>query len=131
MAGGPSPGQWVDSGDTQGGVKRVYLKWTSGSSGTVPSTLTVSNTVISVTHGATGVYTVVLAQSFYQSLNMEQNIMQASYSKTGACKVIKTAVTPSTGTIVLLVVDGDGDAVDPTTNDVIEVTFILQNYKSQ
>ncbi len=131
MPAAPAPGiGGSDMSDSVMGVDRVYLKWTSGSSGAVPSTLTVSTDVVSVTHGATGVYTVVLGKSFYQSLGLEQDIQQASYSKTGACKVIKTATTPSAATIVLLVVDGDGDAVDPTTSDVIELCFKLARYRS-
>lgn len=132
--GSPTPAaHGQDTSDTQGGIVHYRVGWTSGSSGAVPSfPLNMSEGITSVTHGSTGVYTVVLANNFYQFAGLGvHTIKQASYSKTGACDVVVTGATGSTGTVVLLVVDGDGDAVDPTTNDVIYLDIEVQNYKSQ
>jgi hypothetical protein len=133
MAGAPTAGAWgSDQTSTQGGEERYYVKWTSGSSGAVPSfPLSASQGVTSVTHGSTGVYTIVLQNAYYQSLAFIRDAQQASYSSSGACAIVKTSDTPATGTIAILVTNAAGSAVDPTTNDVIELCFVVQNYKSQ
>ncbi len=128
------PGYFPDYSSFESGVVPIYLQWTSGSSGAVPTTLTRKSQVTSVVHGATGVYVVTFDESWGEGeLVMSHSIRQASYSKTGACKVIETAnaiATAGTKTITLLVVDGDGDAVEPTTNDVISIKWELQSQKS-
>lgn len=116
----------VDIASWQAGLNFMPLQWTSGASGAVPTTLTKSYGVASVVHGATGVYVVTLSEQWAAYLGMIEEIMQASYSKNGACKVRRTAIDLTAKTITLLVVDGDGDAVEPASGDIISLTFLMQ-----
>lgn len=123
-------GTYSDYSSTVSGRVEVPIQWTSGSSGTVPALTAFAQRygLVSCTHGATGVFTLVFDERYVGLLAFKEAIMQASYSKTGACKVRITAnnIGASGQSIVLLVVDGDGDAVDPTTNDVLILEFALQ-----
>ncbi len=120
-----------DQRNSESYTNDIALQMTMGSSGAVPTSLTRNGggLITSVVHGSTGVYVVTLNNAFSGGLiGICQNIMQASYSKSGACDVRVTAeavATAATHTITLLIVDGDGDAVDPTTNDVVSVVFKL------
>lgn len=121
-----------DRNSSQGGEETVYVKWTSGASGAVPTTLTNYNNVTSVVHGATGVYVITFAFGGppYSLLAFgPENIMQASYSKAGACKVVQTAVSLTNSTVTILTVDGDGDAVEPASGDIISLAVTFQRYK--
>jgi len=121
-----------DRNSSQGGEEKVYVKWTSGASGAVPTTLTNSTNVTSVVHGATGVYVITFAFGGppYSLLEFgPENVMQASYTKAGACKVVQTAVSLTNSTLTVLVVDGDGDAVEPASGDIITVNATFQRYK--
>ncbi len=120
------PGFYINLTSTTPQKALLDLVWTSGSSGAVPSALTTSAEVASVVHGATGVYVVTLKGVPYRLNVFKESIQQASYSKTGACKVRITATDLAAKTITLLVVDGDGDAVEPTTNDIIRLGFEFQ-----
>lgn len=130
----PGPAPFTDRTSHESGVVDTFLQWTSGASGAVPSTLTRSMGVKSVVHGATGVYVVTLKSPWKNSpLEFTQAIMQASYSASGACFVRVTADASSnstTPTITLLVVNAAGAAVEPTTGDVIRVSFKLQSQTS-
>jgi len=123
------PGFWKDISSYTPGRAYVDLEWTSGASGALPSTLTQKSGVRSVAHGSTGVYVVTLDETPYHLTNFIESIEQASYSKAGACKVRITAHDFAAKTITLLVVDGDGDAVEPTTDDIIRLTFAFQLYQ--
>jgi len=123
----PAPGPYMDRSSTQKTTKDIYLKFTSGASGAVPSTLTLRSGVTSVTRTGTGAYTVVLDQYFDHSVGFTQSIQQASYAKTGACDCRKITSVGSTATFTLLTVDGDGDAVDMASGDIIELCFTVSN----
>jgi hypothetical protein len=124
------PGFWKQITSYTPGRTYVDLEWTSGSSGAVPTSLTEKSGVKSVTHGSTGAYAVVLEETPYHLTNIIQSIEQASYSKTGACKVELVDTDLDEKLINLLVVDGDGDAVDPTDNDIIRVTFVFRLFQN-
>jgi hypothetical protein len=120
--GNPSPGYYADRTANVGYVKDVFVKWTSGASGAVASSLGFAE-VVSITHGATGVFVIQFSQGWNDSRNFTGNVMQASYSATGACTVRKTAQDSTAGTLTVLVVTAAGAAVEPTTGDVIELCF--------
>lgn len=122
------PGIFPDETYHQGGRDIVTLKMTTGASGAVPDTLTRSDGIVSVVYGATGIYTVTFAGTFNSFGGIMQTIKQASYSKAGACDVRVTADSGSAGTVTLLTVDGDGDAVASASGDVIIVDFVLYRY---
>ncbi len=125
-----NPGFYTDDTYYQPGRTPVDLTWTSGASGALPalSASGVSAGVTSNTHGGTGVYTIVFDGQPYNLLNFNQCISQASYSKTGACKATLTSFVAATKTAVVTIVDGDGDPVEPTTDDVIRLTFVFGRY---
>jgi len=122
--GSPSPGQYPQNGCNVGYVKRVYVRWTSGASGAV-ATLLAFNEVASVTHTGTGAYTIQFTQAYNQSRNLIANVTQASYSSSGACKVRKVADASeaANGTLKIVTLTEAGAAVEPTTGDVIELTY--------
>jgi hypothetical protein len=124
------PGFWKQITSYTPGRTYVDLEWTSDSAGGVPTTLTEKSGVKSVVHGGTGEYAVNLDETPYHLTNIIESIEQASYSKTGACKVRLVDTDLDEKLINLLVVDGDGDAVDPTTNDIIRVTFVFRLFQN-
>lgn len=105
------------------------LVFTSGASGAVPTTLTTSAGITSVTKSGTGIYTIVLDQATYGMPEFTQSVLQASYTKAGACDIRLTGVSLSTKTITVLTVDGDGDAVDAASGDILRMGFAFQRYK--
>jgi hypothetical protein len=123
-------GTYSDETSTTSGRVTVPVQWTSGASGAVPALSAFAQRygLTSCTHGATGVYTLVFDDSYVGLLDFSESIIQASYSKNGACKVRITAnnIAATAKSIVLLVVDGDGDAVEPASGDVLVLDFALQ-----
>lgn len=112
-------------------VNDMFLTWVSGSSGAVAS-YTRKQGITSVVHGATGVYVVTFDAEWYKLLDWSGWVQQASYSKTGACDIRMTAnaiATAGTHTVTFLVVDGDGDAVESTTGDILTISFRVQAYQ--
>jgi len=122
--GSPSPGQYPQNGCNVGYVKKLYVRWTSGATGAV-ATLLSFNEVASVTHTGTGAYTIQFTQAYNQSRNLTGCIVQASYSKTGACFIqrVADANAAAQGTLKILTVDAAGDATESTTGDVIELCY--------
>jgi hypothetical protein len=122
--GNPAPGFYPDRTANVGFVKDLFIEWTSGSSGAVASSPGY-NEVVSITRTGTGAYTIQFSQAYNGARCMSWSITQASYAKTGACDVrhVADANEASNGTLKVLTVDGDGDAVDPTTGDVIRVCY--------
>lgn len=123
------PGNWVDSTDTQGGVVTYRVVFSSPGAST-PTTFLANSQITSVTYSATGVYTVVLGGAFYQVLDIDGGIMQASYSASGACRVRPVSAVGSTGTIVVTTETAAGAAVATASGDVVMFTFQVQTYRS-
>ncbi len=124
---------FTDIASHESGRNFIDLQWTSEASGAVPTTLTRSIAIASVTHTGTGAYTIVPSAPWVGMLNFKGNIMQASYSKAGACdiRLIEDHLSSTSAPeIKVLVVDGDGDAVDPTTSDVVYLTIEAQLLKA-
>lgn len=127
------PGYFSDITGNESGRVFIDLAWISGASGAVPAALSRSSGIKSVVHGATGVYVITFSEVWANGvLNMSSHVRQASYSKTGACYVVETAnaISSATPTVTILVTTAAGDAVEPTTSDVIGITFELQAQKS-
>lgn len=128
MAAQPTPGNWVDMTDTQGGVVTYRVRFTSGGASSPTLPLPASSQIVSVSYAATGVYTVVLGASFYQVLDVACAIKQASYSASGACRGRWTSDTASTGTVVITTETAAGAGVATASGDVVTFTITVQNY---
>jgi hypothetical protein len=124
-----NPGIYRDLTSSTAGRKLMRVSWTSAASGALTNGITEKNELdptAPVAHGSTGVYTVKLRERPVNAVLLGDEIMQASYSKSGACKVRVTGKDMAARTVTLLVVDGDGDAVDPASGDVLTLTFDVQ-----
>lgn len=122
--GSPSTGFYMDRSSNVGYTKDLFIKWTSGSSGAV-ATLQPYNEVVSVTRTGTGAFTIQFSQCYNGARNMYGDIAQASYSNTGACQVVHVADAneATNGTLKVLTVNAAGTATDPTTGDIVHITF--------
>lgn len=119
-----NPGYARDITSYTPGRTFIDLAWVSGATGAVPSTFIDRAGVYSVTRTNTGAYDIVLEERPYRFSNLlSGTVQQASYSKTGACAVRLVGVDLANRKVQILVVDGDGDAVDPTTNDIVRLTL--------
>ena len=132
------PGYFSDSTEFESGKAGIDLEWTSLVSGGVPALLTSGfphsgmGQVASVVHGATGVYTITFTDQWFDLLQFDGWVIQATYSAAGACNVRVTANNTGAAakTLVLLVTNAAGAAVDPTTNDVLYVNLRMQSQQS-
>ena len=80
-----------------------------------------------ITHGATGVYTVNLLESWVAILGYSLNCKQAAFSSTGVCDVqLTTDSVKSAGTFVVTCYTAAGAPVDPASGDILFVTIELQ-----
>jgi hypothetical protein len=122
--GNPAGGYYPDRTANVGYVKDLFVKWTSGATGAVATLLPFAE-VASVTRTNTGAFTIQFTQAYNGTRNMYGDIAQATYSKTGACQVVHVsdANEATNGTLKILTVDAAGDATDPTTGDVVHITF--------
>jgi hypothetical protein len=129
MATNPSPGYFPDQSANVGGKKTLCVKWVSGSSGAVATTYPFME-VTSVTLSSTSTYTIQFTQAWATngSRGMIETITQASYSKTGACHLVKISDDSTAGTLVVMAVDAAGDATAPTTGDILELEFDVVTY---
>lgn len=127
-----NPGLYPDFSSMQQGTVLIPVQWTSGATGAVPalSAFTYSAGVKSVTRNSAGDFTIVFkggaAAGF---IGMDENIVQASYSNTGACYAIikvNSLKTKGTFSVEIMTVNAAGAATDPTTGDVIALLFTLQ-----
>jgi hypothetical protein len=134
MASSPGPGgKGNDNSDTQGGIDTVRVKFTATTDGAVPSfPLSMSNGVVSVEKsGTTGQYDIVFVRAQNQSAGFYGDILQASFSKSGACDVRKVAEDSEEGTCTVQFEDGDGDPVYLASGDIATLVFARQRYRSQ
>lgn len=130
--GSPSPGYFgADTSDTQGGVVHYRVKFTSPGASSPTFPLSASQGITSVTYSATGILTIVLANNFYQLLNVTGIVQQASFSAGGANYFTVTSNDPTTGTVVVVTRDVAGTAVATASGDVVMLDIEVQNYKSQ
>jgi len=120
------PAFFTDYNNQYSGKSEIPFKVVFGSSGAVGST-PLTRGITSVVHGATGVYVITLDKPAVRLFSWEMPIVQASYSKTGACKATVTAEdVAGAGTITILVTTAAGDAVEPTTSDALYGCLNLQ-----
>lgn len=126
-----NPFLFTSWGEHNDGITNIDLVFTSGASGAVPSKLTRSNGIKTITRSGTGAYDGVLRSSYVQSINAIGSIVQASYAAAGACEIRITADTIATdGKFSFVTVKGtDGSVVDMSSGDVIRLTLRIQGIK--
>lgn len=131
-----SPAYYSDATCNESGMVRFNLEWASLAAGAVPALSSFAHMaagyVASVVHGATGVYTITLNDQWTDLIQFVGWTIQAAYSAAGACNVRVTANNTGAAakTLVLLVTNAAGAAVDPTTNDTLYVNLTMQTYQA-
>jgi len=117
---------------TVDGVNELYLGWTSGATGALPSSYpsgynNSTAEIKSVTRTGTGAFTISLGAPWWASMvAFHFHILQASYANTGACSVYVVedhSTNTTTPEIKILITNAAGTATDPTTNDQVNLTF--------
>lgn len=124
-----NPGFYVNQTSYQNAPTDIYLVMTMGASGAVPTLGTggVDYGVTSVVLSSTSTYTVVFGGAPYGLLLFDPSpVMQATYSKTGACFCVPISFVASTGTLVFETVDAAGDATAASSGDIISIRFTFQ-----
>lgn len=118
-----------DGADFQRWTVNVDLDVTLGTSGaTTGATINVGDGVLSIVNSGTGVYTVTFQDPYWECLNVIENVIQASYSATGAVYMTWTSDSSNTTTptVVLNARTAAGAAVQPATGDRLKLTFRMK-----
>ncbi len=127
-----------DGGSLDKGLRTIICQFTAGTSGAVPAhaALTNSNGFGEPVLSGTGLYTFHLSDPYYQLANYDVKIQQATFDKThGGMATLETnSVTSGSDPLVAFQVrttDGNGTAAALTSGDIIRVTLLLRNLKTQ
>lgn len=117
-----------DTSSWQTNVVWCDLVMTLGTSGAVPASFTFGDGILNVVSGGSGVYTVTFRDGYAACLNIIENIVQASYSASGAVYFTWTTdnVGTATSTVVLTARTAAGAAVQPATGDKVYLSFRLK-----
>jgi hypothetical protein len=122
-----------DASDFQYGIVNIDLDVTLGTNGaTTGATINYGDGILSIVLSGTGVYTVTFQDGYIECLNIIENIIQASYSASGAVYFTWTteyaysAGPPAAATVVLTARTAAGAAVTPATGDRIKLTFRMK-----
>jgi hypothetical protein len=115
-----------DSADSQYGIQRLYLQFTAGTDGAVPSTFTTATGIASVTK-STNDYIVAFDSAYLKLLNGSGFVIMATPAATGAweAKITATSFADSSPTVTLSFYDDDGDAVALATGDILRFEFVF------
>lgn len=122
-----------DSSDFQRGVVNIDLDLTLGTSGATSGVVPkYGDGISSIVLSGTGVYTVNFQDGYVDCLNIIHNVIQASYSASGAVYLTWTtdytyaAGPPSVASVVLTARTAAGAAVTPATGDKLKLTFRMK-----
>lgn len=110
-------------------VNDLYLAFTSGATGAVPTTLTRSVGITSIVRNSTGNYTITYDDVYASVLDFSLKVRQASYAAGGACVVqlVGDAIaTVATHTLTIQTTNAAGAVVDMASGDVIFGSVSLQ-----
>lgn len=117
-----------DGADFQYGTVNVDLQFTAGTSGAVPTTLTVAEGILSVVK-STNDYIVTFQDSYVRLLNGYGFIIQSTPDPTAASwgvKISAVSIADGSPTVTLSPYDEAGTAEPLATGDVLFFTFRLQ-----
>lgn len=122
-----------DASDFQYGIVNVDLDIILGTNGATSGiTPKIGDGILSIVLSGTGVYTVTFQDGYINCLSIVKDVIQASYSASGACYLKWTtdyayaAGPPSAATVVLTAVTAAGAAVTPATGDQLKLTFRMK-----
>lgn len=118
----------------QTGEVDVHMAFTCTTDGAVPTAASAitADAGISCVLSGTGVYTFTTTQRYARFLGCKiRDVMQASYSASGACELKITAFDLSAGTVTLTAVTAAGAAVTPAIGDKIFVCLAFSIYAGQ
>lgn len=120
-----------DGADFQRSTVNIDLDVTLGTGGAATlasgAVYNHSEGILSIVLSGTGVYTVTFQDGYVDCLNIIQNVIQASYSATGACGLTwTTAYSASASTVVLTAMTAAGAAVTPASGDRLKLTFRMK-----
>jgi hypothetical protein len=81
--------------------------------------------ILSIVSGGSGVYTVTFQNGYVDCLNIIENVIQATYSASGAVYMTWTTDSSNgaTPSVVLTARTAAGAAVQPATGDRLKLTF--------
>lgn len=134
MANGLKPAYFSDQYASVPGWNRLVIKYTCGSSGAVPTypgslTLAPTDQVSNVALSGTGVLTVTLRDQWEHYIGKTADIVQSSYSASGACGLKTTTVNSgnSTQNLVFTFVTAAGAAVNPASGDIVILVIDLMH----
>lgn len=119
-----------DGQDALSGVVNLDLDITLGTSGASSGvTPLIGKGILSVSDNGSGVFTITFQDGYVECLNVIENVIQASYSATGAVYMTWTtdAADANPCKVVLTARTAAGAAVQPATGDRLKLTFRMLN----
>lgn len=114
-----------DGADLQIGTVNIYLQFTAGTSGAVPTTFASKTGIVSVTK-STNDYIVLFDSAYLKLVDYNIQIQQLSFAATGTCygNISARSFTDSTPTVTMSFYRGsDGTAVALTEGDIVTARF--------
>ena len=132
---GQKPAYYSDVYSNTPGRNTIDIQYTCGTSGAVPTfpsglTKAVADIILVIVLLGTGVLTITFRDAWERLVNVNGQILQASYSASGACGIKITTnnvETAGTQTLILTFVTAAGAAVNPASGDVVYLTITLQS----
>lgn len=121
---------YTDRGAAVKRIADVYLMFTAGTAGAIPTTLTYAEYIESVTLDSTGVITVNLQDAYVDCIGCEGNIEQASDSAATARYVVPADTTDvgdatAPKVVVNLIAGDDGALADMAVGDIFRLHLTL------
>lgn len=120
-----------DGSDYQRSTINIDLDITLGAAGVTAGIIPkFGDGIKSIVSGGSGVYTVNFQDGFVDCLNIIENVIQASYSASGAVYFTWTTAYTASATVssvVLTTRTAAGAAVQPATGDRFKLTFRMKN----
>lgn len=114
-------------------VVNIDLDITLGTAGATSGiTPNVGEGILSIVSGGSGVYTVTFQDGYIGCLNITENVIQVSYSASGAVYMTWTtayAFASNAATVVLTTRTAAGAAIQPATGDRLLLTFRMMRSK--
>jgi len=121
---------YTDRGGSQKRICDIWIMFTAGASGAIPTNLAYADFVSSITLDSTGVISVHLQDVYVDVLEIDGSIAQTTPSVSTACVVrpsIDTDVGDATDPVVVvrLLADDDGLVANMGTGDVFRLHLAL------
>lgn len=115
------------------GDQVTYLQYAATGTSAAQTLTKGKSFATSATTSGTGVLTVVLKEAWNDFENFIGTVQQATYSSSGACNVELTANNSGVGatrTLVFLLTNGAGAAVNAASGDIVRITLFMNYVKS-